>query len=164
MEAPPAWLPDLQRDIKVLVETQKLMAQQMQTLGAQLTRIQDGISNLSMGQESLTRRADEQEAALEQTRREFRTMESELHDLKSVAASRPVSPVQTPRASNGRSDSPRLSMQREIDEFQIVVGGWAEAKPADIQSDVEIMFRELRANPVIADCFCAVCKEQLLPN
>ena len=153
LEAQPSWLPDLQRDIKVLVETQKLMAQQMQTSGAELARIQDGISNLSVGQESLTRRADEQEAALEQMRREFRVLEKELHDVKSTIASRPVTPAQTPRASNGRSESPRFPSQREIDEFQIVIGGWGEAKRADVQSDVEQMFKELRATPLLQNVF-----------
>eukprot|EP00439_Symbiodinium_sp_Y106_P031358 s7768_g3.t1 len=153
LEAQPAWLPDLQRDIKVLVETPKLMAQQMQTSGAELARIQDGISNLSVGQESLTRRADEQEAALEQMRREFKVLEKELHDVKSAVASRPATPAQTPRASNGRSESPRFPSQRELDEFQIVIGGWGEAKRADVQSDVEQMFRELRAAPLLQNVF-----------
>ena len=135
------------------METQKLMAQQMQTSGAELARIQDGISNLSVGQESLTRRADEQEAALEQMRREFRVLEKELHDVKSTIASRPATQVQTPRASNGRSESPRFPSQREIDEFQIVIGGWGEAKRADVQSDVEQMFRELRATPLLQNVF-----------
>ena len=58
------------------------MAQQMQTSGAELAMIQDGIRNLSVGQETLTRRADEQEAALQQMRREFQTLEKELNEFK----------------------------------------------------------------------------------
>ena len=74
------------------------MAQQMQTSGAELAMIQDGIRNLSVGQETLTRRADEQEAALQQMRREFQTLEKELNELKSAPVSRNVSPAQTPRS------------------------------------------------------------------
>ena len=136
MDAQPAWLPDLQRDIRIIADTQKLMAQQMQTSGAELAMIQDGIRNLSVGQETLTRRADEQEAALQQMRREFQTLEKELNELKSAPVSRNVSPAQTPRSGYGRSDSPRFAGQRDIDEFQIVVGGWAEAKRERCESHV----------------------------
>ena len=149
-------VPDLQRDIRVIADTQKLMAQQMQTSGAELARIQDGIRNLSVGQETLT--------ALEQMRREFQHLEKELNELKSAPVSRNVSPAQTPRSGYGRSDSPRFAGQRDIDEFQIVVGGWAEAKREDIEKDVNLMFSQLRAGallkgvyvPYVCSSFCRV--------
>ena len=136
----------------------------MQASGAELASIQAGIRNLSIGQESLTRRADEQEAALDQMKREFKQLERELQEFKSAPPARNVSPVQTPRSGYARSDSPRFSGQREVDELQIVIGGWSEAKRDAIEGDVRNMFETLRAGallkavyvPYVRSGFCRV--------
>ena len=121
----------------------------MQASGAELASIQSGIRNLSIGQESLTRRADEQEAALDQMKREFKQLERELQEIKSAPPTRHVSPVQTPRSGYASSDSPRFSGQREVDELQIVIGGWSEAKRDAIEGDVRNMFEALRAGALL---------------
>eukprot|EP00439_Symbiodinium_sp_Y106_P052761 s2061_g7.t1 len=163
LEEEPPWVATLQANVKIM-DAQRLMAQQMQASGAELASIQSGIRNLSIGQESLTRRADEQEAALDQMKREFKQLERELQEIKSAPPTRNVSPVQTPRSGYARSDSPRFSGQREVDELQIVIGGWAEAKRDLIEGDVRNMFEALRAGallkavyvPYVRSGFCRV--------
>ena len=72
--------------------------------------------------------------------------------------------MQTPRSGYNRADSPRFSGQREIDELQIVIGGWAEAKRELIEQEVADMFRLLQAGallkpvyvPYVRSGFCRV--------
>ena len=137
------------------MQTQKQMAQQMQDSGRDLSRIQEGIRNLSVGQEVLTKRADEQEAALAQMRREFKELERDLQELKSAPPTRNVSPAATPRNGSARSNSPRFDSdgQREVDELQLVIGGWVEAKREHVETDVRAMFEQLNASPLLKAVF-----------
>ncbi|CAE7393070.1 unnamed protein product [Symbiodinium necroappetens] len=70
-------------------------------------------------QETLTKRADEQEAALAQMRKEFKELERDL----------------------------------QVDEMQLVVGGWVEAKREHVESDVRAMFEQLNALPLLKAVF-----------
>ena len=92
----PPWLQGLQMELQTIAQTQKQMATQMQDSGRELGRIQEGFRNLHVGQESLVRRADEQEAALAQMRREFKELEREVQDLRSAPPTRPVSLANSP--------------------------------------------------------------------
>ena len=164
LDPEPPWLQGLQMELQTIVQTQKQMATQMQDSGRELGRIQEGIRNLHVGQESLVRRADEQEAALAQMRREFKELEREVQDLRSAPPTRPVSPVNTPRAGQGynRANSPRFdeSGQREVDELQLVAGGWNEAKREHIEADVRAMFEKLKATPLLKSM--VLCVETIL--
>ncbi|CAE7852531.1 unnamed protein product [Symbiodinium necroappetens] len=155
LDAEPAWLQGLQQELHTIVQTQKQMAQQMQDSGRDLSRIQEGIRSLSVGQETLTKRADEQEAALAQMRKEFKELERDLQELKSAPPTRNASPVTTPRGAPARSNSPRFDSdgQREVDELQLVVGGWVEAKREHVESDVRAMFEQLNALPLLKAVF-----------
>ncbi|CAE7939003.1 unnamed protein product [Symbiodinium necroappetens] len=155
LDVEPVWLQGLQQELHTIVQTQKQMAQQMQDSGRDLSRIQEGIRNLSVGQETLTKRADEQEAALAQMRKEFKELERDLQELKSAPPTRNVSPVTTPRGAPARSNSPRFDSdgQREVDELQLVVGGWVEAKREHVESDVRAMFEQLNALPLLKAVF-----------
>ncbi|OLP94906.1 hypothetical protein AK812_SmicGene23032 [Symbiodinium microadriaticum] len=103
-------------ELQTIAQTQKQMATQMQ--------------------ESLVRRADEQEAALAQMRREFKELEREVQGYN-------------------RSNSPRFdeSGQREVDELQLVAGGWSEAKREHIEADARAMFEKLQATPLLKGIF-----------
>ena len=83
LEAEPSWLEGLRADLKDIAGAQRQMAKDMSNTSHELRAIQDGVRNLSVGQESLTRRADEQEAALQQMRREFQDLEREMQTLRS---------------------------------------------------------------------------------
>ena len=127
------------------------MAKDMSTTSHEL--IQDGVRNLSVGQESLTRRADEQEAALQQMRREFQELEREVQTLRSAPPTRGPSPVSTPRGTaNQAPSSPRFA-PREVDELQIVIGGWQEAKRQEIEEDVHEIFQALQALPLLKQVY-----------
>ena len=155
LDAEPSWLQGLQQELHTIVQTQKQMAQQMQDSGRDLSRIQEGIRSLSVGQETLTKRADEQEAALAQMRREFKELERDLQELKSAPPTRNVSPAVTPRNGPARSNSPRFDSdgQREVDELQLVIGGWVEAKREHVEADVRAMFEQLNALPLLKAVF-----------
>ena len=45
--------------------------------------------------------------------------------------------------------APRFTPQREVDELQIVVGGWQEAERQDIEGDVRAVFEALQALPLL---------------
>ena len=159
LDPEPPWLQGLQMELQTIVQTQKQMATKMRDSGRELGRLQEGIRNLHVGQESLVRRADEQEAALAQMRREFKELEKEVQDLRSAPPTRPVSPVATPRAGQGynRSNSPRFDEagQREVNELQLVAGGCNEAKREHMEADVRAMFEKLKALPLLKSIFIA---------
>ncbi|CAE7919385.1 unnamed protein product, partial [Symbiodinium necroappetens] len=153
LDPEPPWLQGLQQELQTIVRTQKQMASQMQDSGREVGKIQESIRHLHLGQDNLAKRADEQEAALAQMRKEFRELEKEVQDLRSAPPTRPVSPVSTPRGGQGyaRANSPRFDAagQREVDELQLVAGGWIEAKREHVEADVQAMFDQLQARPLL---------------
>ncbi|CAE7942394.1 unnamed protein product, partial [Symbiodinium necroappetens] len=156
LDAEPSWLDSIKHSLQEIALNQKQMAQQMAASSTELRGIQEGVRNLSVGQESLTRRADDQEAALAQMQRERREFEREMQALRSAPPTRMQSPVSTPRAGGGGvggggMPSPRGG--REIDELQIVIGGWQEAKRQSIEEDVREMFCKLNAEPLLKQVF-----------
>ncbi|CAE7942834.1 pol [Symbiodinium sp. KB8] len=136
LDAEPPWLDAIRGDLKEIVDTQRQLAKDMALNSSELRGIQEGVRNLSIGQESLTRRADEQEASLEQMKRELREMEREVQQLRSAPPTRGPSPVSTPRNGVSAPASPR---GREIDELQLVIGGWQEARRQEIEEDVRFV-------------------------
>ena len=153
LETEPSWLEGLRADLKDIAGAQRQMAKDMSNTSHELRAIQDGVRNLSVGQESLTRRADEQEAALQQMRREFQELEREMQTLHSAPPTRGPSPVSTPRGSGPQIPSSPRFAPREIDELQIVIGGWQEAKRQEIEEDVHEIFQALQALPLLKQVY-----------
>ena len=150
LDAEPPWLDAIRGDLKEIVDTQRQLAKDMALNSNELRGIQEGVRNLSIGQESLTRRADEQEATLEQMKRELREMEREVQQLRSAPPTRGPSPVSTPRSGVPAPASPR---GREIDELQLVIGGWQEARRQEIEEDVKAIFTALNAAPLLKQVY-----------
>ena len=150
LDAEPPWLDAIRGDLKEIVDTQRQLAKDMALNSSELRGIQEGVRNLSIGQESLTRRADEQEASLEQMKRELREMEREVQQLRSAPPTRGPSPVSTPRNGVSAPASPR---GREIDELQLVIGGWQEARRQEIEEDVKAIFAALNAAPLLKQVY-----------
>ncbi|CAE7233959.1 pol [Symbiodinium sp. CCMP2592] len=103
----------------------------------------------------------------------MKDMESELREVKS----RSVSPVQTPRRGGGTSGfrgtgqapSPAGSSVAGplVDDWQLVLGGYADAKREEIQAEVRALFEEAEASPLLKNIITPfvrsnICRMELL--
>ncbi|CAE7232194.1 unnamed protein product [Symbiodinium sp. CCMP2592] len=104
----------------------------------------------------------------------MKDMESELREVKS----RSVSPVQTPRrgggtsgfrAGTGQAPSPAGSSVAGplVDDWQLVLGGYADAKREEIQAEVRALFEEAGASPLLKNIITPfvrsnICRMELL--
>ena len=68
-------------------------------------------------------------------------MEEEMKDLR---AGRSISPGPN-RAASGMGGQPI------VDDLQLVIGGWKEARKADIEEEVRRLFSRLEATPLLKD-------------
>ncbi|CAE7911728.1 unnamed protein product [Symbiodinium necroappetens] len=155
----PGWLGGLKQQLQELVQTQHNMATQLRSL----QDIQTEIRTLSHGQSDLNRRADEHEFSLKQMHGELKELERELTALKSAPPTRSVSPAPSVR---GTPRSEMLS-DREVDELQIVIGGWNECRREDIESEVRNIFHAMNADALVKQVYvpyvrCGYCRVELL--
>ena len=155
----PGWLGGLKQQLQELVQTQHSMATQLRSL----QDIQSEIRTLSHGQADLNRRADEQEFSLKQMHGELKELERELTTIKSAPPTRSVSPAPSARGT------PRSEMltDREVDELQIVIGGWNECRREDIESEVRNIFHAMNADALVKQVYvpyvrCGYCRVELL--
>ena len=100
-------------------------------------------------------------------RDEVRELEKELNILKSAPPTRSVSPAPnrtgppTPRSDYGGGRP-----QQEVDEMQIVIGGWNECKRELIEEDVKQMFSRMDGGALIRNIYipyvrCGYCRVEL---
>ena len=81
-------------------------------------------------------------------------MEEEMKDLR---AGRSISPGPNRVHSAGPGSSPRsttasgMGGQPIVDDLQLVIGGWKEARKADIEEEVRRLFSRLEATPLLKD-------------
>ncbi|CAE7307784.1 unnamed protein product [Symbiodinium microadriaticum] len=155
----PGWLGGLKQQLQELVQTQHSMATQLRSL----QDIQSEIRTLSHGQADLNRRADDQETSLKQMHGELKELERELTALKSAPPTRSVSPAPSARGT------PRSEMltDREVDELQIVIGGWNECRREDIEAEVRNIFHAMNADALVKQIYvpyvrCGYCRVELL--
>ncbi|CAE7467654.1 pol, partial [Symbiodinium microadriaticum] len=144
----PTWVGSLRVQLQQLVQTQVGMQTQLEDSGRSLRNLQSEIRQLGSGQEALMRRADDQDQAMQQMRNEVRELERELNALKSAPPTRSVSPApHRPAPPTPRSDYGGRN-QQEVDEMQIVIGGWNECKRDQIEQDVRHIFASMNGEAI----------------
>ena len=170
LDPEPSWLAGLRSDLKDISAAQQHMAAQMQDSGQQLRNLRDTIHRLGEGQETLSRRAEMQEGALKQMQQELRELEREVQHLKSNPPTRSVSPAASQRGgTRSGAGTPRYNgppQFQEVDELQLVIGGWNEARRQDIEMDVQKMFENIRGTPLLGRIFvpyvrCSFCRVEI---
>ena len=50
-----------------------------------------------------------------------------------------------------RSTVPSSVSRPVVDDFQLVIGGWSEAKNSDIEAEVRQIFSKIQASPLLHD-------------
>ena len=162
----PTWVGSIREQLGQLVQVQHTMSTQIQDSGRNLRDLQTEIRRLNTGQEGLSRRTDQQEANMQQMQRDLKELEKELQALKSSPPTRSVSPAPTrgPGPSTPRSDPLQM---RDVDELQIVIGGWNECKRDDIEADVRQIFALMNAAALVHKIYvpyvrCGYCRVDLL--
>ena len=164
----PSWVAGLRNELRSLAHNQQDMSAQLTESGRHLQGIRNEIAQLGSGQEALTRRADAQEQSLQRMRDEMRELEKELQALKSAPPTRSVSPA--PNRAGGlstpRSEGPGGRQFGDVDELQIVVGGWNECKREHIEQDVHDIFSRMNGDALVKQIFipyvrCGYCRIEI---
>ena len=164
----PAWVAGLRNELRSLAHNQQDMSAQLAESGRHLQGIRSEIAQLGSGQEALTRRADAQDQSLQQMRDEMRELERELQALKSAPPTRSVSPAPNRLGgpSTPRSEGPGGRQLGEVDELQIVIGGWNECKREHIEQDVHDIFGRMDGDALVKQIFipyvrCGYCRIEI---
>ena len=131
LDPDPPWLAGLRTDLRDISLSQKELASQMDSSARELRQLREGIHQLGEGQSQLSKRADAQDNALRQMQQELKELEREVQHLKSTPPTRSVSPAPSYRDQRGGGGgTPRYAYRgqvQEVDDLQIVVGGWKES-------------------------------------
>ena len=155
LDPEPTWIAALRQELQDIGSTQRQMSAQLTDSGHELRKLREGILHLGQGQEALTKRADEQEQALAKMQRDLRDLEKELQAVKSAPR---YAQCGTPRQGGGES---------EVDELQVVIGGWREARREDIELEVQTMFEGIRGSALLKRVYvpyvrCGFCRCELV--
>ena len=164
----PSWVAGLRHELRNLAHNQQSMSAQLLGSGRHLQGIKDEIRELGTGQDALTRRADAQEVSLQQMRDEMKELERELQALKSAPPTRSVSPApsRVGGSNTPRSDAQGYRASGEVDELQIVIGGWNECRRDHIEQDVQDIFGRMNGNALVKQVFipyvrCGYCRVEI---
>ena len=121
--------------------------------------------------ETVEERQGEMLAFRDDMERRMRDMQTELREVRS----RSVSPAPTPRnaggarAGTGQAPSPAASSTTPyvVDDFQLVLGGYTDAKREEIQNEVRGLFEAAHALPLLRNIITPyvrsnICRIELL--
>ena len=170
LDPDPPWLAGLRTDLRDISLSQKELASQMDSSARELRQLREGIHQLGEGQSQLSKRADAQDNVLRQMQQELKELEREVPHLKSAPPTRSVSPAPSYRDQRGGGGgTPRYAyggQVQEVDDLQIVVGGWKESRRQDIEMDVQTMFERLRGTALLGRIFvpyvrCSFCRIEI---
>ena len=149
----PPWATALQQGIDSLGKGQQDQLQALQRNSEAIRGIADKVQVLETRQDTTLERT----AALELR---ISSMEQELRDIRSrsPSATSGVSPSPSPR--DGRSGQTH-------DDWQIVLGGWREAKREDIETEVRAWFQRAQCEGLLQAMYCSsvrsnTCRVDLL--
>ena len=110
-------------------------------------------------------RLERVEGRQDDLRQRLDSMEKELREVRR----RSVSPVQTPRNATGQAPSlaPSSATGAVVDDWQLVVGGYRDAKREDIQQEIRDLFEAASALPLLRNIITPyvrsnICRIELL--
>ena len=146
-DASPSWLPDLQASIQRLSVQQEAFLHEMTKCTAVTQEHRSCISTLQKRSEAHERLHTEHEGRISR-------IERELAELKSRGPS-PATPRGggfTPRSIQG-STTASSAGGRLVDDLQIVIGGFVNAKRADLQAELRSFFEQHGGPEVLKEVF-----------
>ena len=119
------------------------MLSEIRAQGQNVAKVSDQVTTLAQQQTTFQSRLD--------------AMETEMRDLRTARSGSPA-----PHRSGGtggytgdvspRRNAPSSAVNRPvIDDFQLVMGGWSEAKKADIEEEIRSIFNHMQATPLLRD-------------
>ena len=110
-----------------------------------INQVREQVSNIDQRQQDMAELQKRFQNRLDE-------MEEEMKDLK---AGRSISPAPNRAKSAGPGSSPRSTTASGvgnhpiIDDLQLVIGGWKEAKKSDIEAEIRRLFGESRQLPFL---------------
>ena len=125
----------------MLTGGQKEIMSELHTHKAHLSSVSNQVQNLDKKQEDLSKAQGDMVARLN-------LMEAEVRDLKTRSRSvspAPPLPDQSPRSTTAST----LGGKPVVDDFQIVIGGWNDAKRGDIEAEIRHLFELNQASPLL---------------
>ena len=152
-DAPPPWAAQIQQGISRLDQGQREQLQALQMNTQVIQTIADKVQSLEAPQDSQLERTVALESRLT-------AMEQELQDLRSRSNSVASGSV---RSVSPRSDSSGVFH----DDWQIVLGGWREAKREEVELEVCQWFERASCGPLLKVMYCSsvrtnTCRVDLL--
>ncbi|CAE7663318.1 rlmN1 [Symbiodinium sp. CCMP2592] len=139
-QTPPTWVRDLQN---MVATGHRDLLSELQTHKVHISEVAAQVQGIDRKQEALHRAQGDMATRLD-------NMEAEVRDLR--AKSRSVSPAphraaeQSPRGSTAASTAGGRPV---IDDLQIVIGGWDEARRGEVEQEVRLLFEEIEASPLL---------------
>ena len=134
----PDWVGDLR---SMLAGGQKEIMSELHTHKAHLSSVSQQVQSLDKKQEDLSKAQGDMVTRLN-------NMEAEVRELKTRSRSvspAPPLPDQSPRSTTAST----LGGKPVVDDFQIVIGGWNDAKRGDIEAEIRRLFETIEASPLL---------------
>ena len=139
-QSPPAWVHDL-RDM--MVGGQKELMSELQSHKSHLASVVTQVQGIDEQQQDLVR-------AQKDMQHRINNMEAEVRNLKSRSRSvspAPPLPDQSPRSTTAST----LGGKPPVDDLQLVVGGWDDARRGEIEQEVRELFVAIEASPLLTN-------------
>jgi len=148
---------EMKADQKEILSNVHQQRVEFRATGERIQRVEQGQEQMHSFKEEMARRLDHLEKDLQEVR------------------SRSVSPAPSrgqgagPRAGTGQAPSPAPSSAGGfvVDDFQLVIGGYAEARREEIEAEVRSLFQDANAAPLLKNIITPfvranVCRVELL--
>ena len=137
-QAPPAWVSDLR---EMMVGGQRELMSELQSHKTHLAQVVTQVQGIDDQQQDLAK-------AHKEMQHRMSNMEAEVRNLKS--RSRSVSPAPPPPDQSPRSTAASTARERPpVDDLQLVIGGWDDARRGEIEQEIRDLFTKIEASPLL---------------
>ena len=138
--AVPSWVTEL-RDM--VTGGQREIMSELHNHKTQLTQVGHQVQHLDRKHEDLSK------AQADMCER-LNNMEAEVKELRSRSRSVSPGPPHLPRPDlSPRSTTASTINKQVVDDFQVVIGGWEEAKRAEVEQEIRQLFEKINASPLL---------------
>ena len=137
-QSPPAWVHDLR---EMMVGGQRELMSELQSHKSHLAHVVTQVQGIDDQQQDLAK-------AHKEMQHRMSNMEAEVRNLKSRSRSvspAPPLPDQSPRTTTASTAGGRPP----VDDLQLVIGGWDDARRSEIEQEVRDLFAKIEASPLL---------------
>ena len=137
---PPSWATELRDMMSV---GQKELMSELQNHKTHLSQVVSQVQGIDRKQEALTKAQGDMATRLD-------NMEAEVRNLRSRSRSVSPAPNRLPPPSHSpRSTTASTLGKPVVDDFQLVIGGWDEARRTDIEQEIRYLFDQIGARALL---------------